>query len=139
MNELHELPRPLRELNETPGVDGKEIFSSELTRQEADEKVAALIEERRTVGESEKPALDIGDGKIAELAYRKRRADEALSKWNSLDKELKALKSKRNYERDPAKKSALDKKISAKQSEVDSAKRDYENKKSAYQSYARNL
>lgn len=113
-----------------------------MTRQEADDKVAVLIEERRSDEETERlddVNVEIGDGKIAELAHLKRNADDALAKWNSLNKELKSLKSKCDSERDTAKKSVLIKKVSAKQYEVDSAKRDYENKRSHYQSYARRL
>ena len=120
---------PPKEVNEIAFVEINQTLDPELTRQEADDKVAALLEERRSIGEN----------KISELAYLKRQADIALDKWKSLDKELKNLKSKRNYERDAKKKSELDKKISAKQDEVDNAKSAYENKKSDYQSYARRL
>ena len=141
MNKLRELP-PLKESNEITVIDGQGVFSSELTRQEADDKVAALIEECQTIEHTKKldnEQPDIGDGKIAELSRLKSDADNALSKWDSLDKELKTLKSRRDNERDAAKKSTLIKKVDAKQSEVDRAKRDYENKKSLYQAYARRL
>ena len=112
-----------------------------MTRQEADDKVAALIEERRTVEESEKSDsyVDIGKVNMEELKKRYRLADKALDNWRSLHNELQALKSKRRYERDASQKSYLDKKISDKQDEVDKAKLDYENKKNSYESYARNL
>lgn len=138
---MNELQARSKEINEIPLADENGIFSSELTRQEADDKVAALLEDRRTVEETEKLGgdVEIGDAKMEELARRKRRADEALAKWNSLNNELRSLKSKRSYERDAKKKAELDRKIDAKQTEVNHAKSDYENKKNSYQSYARNL
>lgn len=141
MKELHELPTRQKEIDEISSGVESEIFSSNLTRQEADDKVAVLIEERRTVEESEKSSsyVDIGKGTIEELTYRKRLVDKALDNFNFVHKELQALKSKRSYEKDAAKKSYWDKKISDKQDEFNKAKLDYENKKNSYESYARTL
>lgn len=143
MNELREQSTPQREiqeLNEITKADGNEIFSSELTRQEADDKVAALLEERRSAEEVEKTDAatdDVGmssaeESKLRSMANGVR---DALSKSNLMEQELNRLKSKRNRERDPVKRKQLESDIKRQESKARSAKEDYERKDRAYKNY----
>lgn len=137
MNELRELSTPQKELNEIAIVDGSGIFSSELTRQEADDKVAALIEERSIFNETEKPGehVEVGDVNMSKASNLKNKAEETRKKCISLDNELRRLKSRRNWEKNPAEIKKIDRQIADKESALKSAKRDFEDETRAYKDY----
>ena len=120
------------------------LSSSELTFQEANNKVAALLDERPSVEEVEKLGeVDIGQSEIDrilnKMAEMKRSTDKSETKMNNLSKELQDLKHKRSYEKDKLKLKEIETKISKKQSEFNNAKIDYQNKKNKYDSYAKML
>lgn len=142
MNELHELPSPLKEMNEVSPVDGLKNLSPELTRQEADDKVAALLEERRIAEGSEISA--VGNTYIGMTYSEKTKmqsmandAKKAMESANLLKQELNSLKSKRRREMNPARQKQLDKDISDKEKAVRTAEKDFESKNTAYKNYVK--
>lgn len=140
MNELHELPSPLKEINEGSPVDGLKTLSPELTRQEADDKVAALLEERRIAEESETPAVEnievgITYSEKTKMQSMANDAKKAMESANLLKQELNRLKTKRRQEINPAKQKQLDKEISDKENAVKNAEEDFKSKNTAYKNY----
>lgn len=143
MNELREQfkpPREIQELNEITKADGDGIFSSELTRQEADDKVAVLLEERHNSEEVEKTdavtdGVGMSSAEESKLRSMANEARDALGKANLMEQELNRLKSKRNRERDPVKRNQLESDIRKQESKAKSAKEDYAKKDKAYKNY----
>ena len=121
-------------------AENLKLVSAELTLQEADDKVAALLEERRLVEDFEKNGdIDIGNFDMDKLNNLKKEADKADNERTKIYKELRDLKSKKSYEKDPRKAKELETAISKKQSEYDTANRKYKNKVEDYENYAKRL
>lgn len=135
MNELRDLPIPLKESSEIHGVDGLGIFSPELTLQEANDKVAARIDERLAVEESTE--VGMSSSEQSKMRNMMNEACTAQSKANLLEQEWNSLKRKRDRETDPKKKSELDRELAAKKSKLKKAKEDFEDKDKAYKNYVR--
>ena len=132
MNELHELPSPIKELNEVPSSDGLKNLSSELTRQEADDKIAALLEERQA---AEIPDIGITYSEKNKMLSLANDAQKAQSKANLLERELNSLKAKRRRELDPAKQKQLDRDIADQDKKVKAAKANFAAKDKTYKNY----
>ena len=139
MKETNEIPSPIKELNEA-AVDSQGIFSSELTRQEADDRVAALLETRRVMEEGVNPvgeyeAIGLTATEISKMKSLASDAENAQRNANLQERELNSLKSKRARETDSTKKSELDRKISAQEKKVKAAKDSFKDKDKAYRAY----
>lgn len=137
MSEIHsEFRENFYETIETKTAEKLKLMTSDLTIQEADDKIAALLEERRTVEESKMfNSVDIGNGDIDKLRELKRAADRELAKCNQLKRELDSLKSKRNFEKNPAQKAELDRQISNKEYQLRNAKQDFNRREHDYKAH----